>query len=1622
MAEVESLKLSEANDYGVKAEEEAPVIELGDRIRFTGGQYDGTKGRVVFRSLNELHLMPDGLTHTIIKFNLDEDGFDDEYGIEGVEILQKRKKSALVDILDLSPGQLLETFGEDGKPGPTYTIVKVDSDLDTLVIKSEAEGEVDVSFGFQGVPSSLPFKVVRGRQAPEKPLTIQEEDEEESNTGENEGSNNEGDEEDEEEEDFAFLDDELEAAPPANSEEYLMEIPSSERTYSSIRQKSEAYTDILSLYTDALQRLDTTQRSTRVLTELFFQLRASILRLSEDGTPKGIKPSSIQTLIDLLETRNMAMSRTVVDVDKVVYHDRDPVENPDEPTTLEHLVVKYFKRRVLDSNTYLTTSSDMEGQKFSSFLNSYLVNFGASWYPSSDSRIAFQRDEEVFRLKAPEEEASIPGYAAGLPNEKSELSAQIVSEVGMSLFRGLKALRSKGKLMEVGEEATVLSYVVFPLAFAAYLTTLREESIVRDVQKGTTDFRGMANIIKSIGKEISEIPSPHVPFLVSVEGGTLGNIPLREYLKTVSTKAEGMGDFWPLQVMLGMREREWTIDQQSVLTEIIKKTHDSIYDVVLRQRENLAKQASQPAAVQGIQMVPEGPQMIQKLSDEPIIKDIQKAIKEQMPSFANSDVALVGLVLRQHSDLAFAQLADQPAALTQSRMRYARQEYLTTIRNIQKVKERAAFAGEPPEPINCPHVKPLTMIRKVKDDNKRLALMAKFLTTFQGSKEDNWVKCRVGDHNLLCVHELLQVYQFLRPGDTAALNKEIQLNFGGGQFQGYYICRNCGQPISELDYDTHLEFDDQGRPMMGRSELVDKDAITREEIDQIMGPMGSLDADETVEFDNETKTLIYSTTRQIADKLNAPLDITDYTTIVSRTFAVIQQIPTRERYIQIQQGQKKSKTAAVAAAASADYDIYMNQALVCAIGVHMLILIQSKKPDMVIRAMPSGCRSLKGQPLETDGNQGIQCIVAVLSSFQKDSPPWSLTQFQKEKEEGMRQKAIMAVFEPILRSSLQDPTILQGLAQKRDYNRKILGLTAGQGRPDEQVPEYFAPIPFVMKPEDFVEKVIVPEAASPRDRAELWIRQGNYLAKENKLPRPLIFTETSCCLSPIQDTQEFWKKSASSLPLFEKPAGLPQPPKITRAEPTMKPSLISRPLPDAPENSYYLLFLKVCYDGEKKGYSHEFGLTHTCIWCGLRLPKEAEILTAEQGRAAIEQQGIDISKDSFEDLLNETHRVNRFKTELLLELPGPLDTWVKLTEMDPEPAPDYRVVMSRTQIALSKLPPDAKDVEVAVALSEFSSYVTDIESQFKARVSSAQHVIFDNLVASGAESITRFLQSYVVVPLKQFVSKAYPQLLIPGSWDLSFQHAQDIQAVLKEHRGYLTKFNKIQTTPWLDAKVETVLQQSRAVLNSLASLRPLQIPGGSQTFQYFLKLCLYAPLATFVDPNILPTAGLNIEAPASQVEQHALFPARFISEMAARFKGEGFHLTPEQIREMIVERNEKEKANIIKKMTDMSRSGKDIEKLKIKYGIGEYAVGGTKAVYAYDQDRYDIERDQRAEAGIVDFPGHGPEGPGLDGQGHGEGHGEGQVDALGYYNAGGDEEGYIGDDMLGDINGFDDDN
>jgi hypothetical protein len=130
-----SVKLS--NEANLFQELEEPIVELGDRIRIYGGKYDKTTGRVVYRSESEIHLSPDGLTNQVIELDVNEEGFDPRFGIESVEILQKRKKTSLVEILDLRADQDLETFGPDGEQLAKYRIVSVDPETDMIVVNNE---------------------------------------------------------------------------------------------------------------------------------------------------------------------------------------------------------------------------------------------------------------------------------------------------------------------------------------------------------------------------------------------------------------------------------------------------------------------------------------------------------------------------------------------------------------------------------------------------------------------------------------------------------------------------------------------------------------------------------------------------------------------------------------------------------------------------------------------------------------------------------------------------------------------------------------------------------------------------------------------------------------------------------------------------------------------------------------------------------------------------------------------------------------------------------------------------------------------------------------------------------------------------------------------------------------------------------------------------------------------------------------------------------------------------------------------------------------------------------------------------------------------------------------------
>jgi hypothetical protein len=108
-----------------------------------------------------------------------------------------------------------------------------------------------------------------------------------------------------------------------------------------------------------------------------------------------------------------------------------------------------------------------------------------------------------------------------------------------------------------------------------------------------------------------------------------------------------------------------------------------------------------------------------------------------------------------------------------------------------------------------------------------------------------------------------------------------------------------------------------------------------------------------------------------------------------------------------------------------------------------------------------------------------------------------------------------------------------------------------------------------------------------------------------------------------------------------------------------------------------------------------------------------------------------------------------------------------------------------------------------------------------------------------------------------------------------------------------------------------------------------------------------------------------------------------------RYTVEGLDYTEDAIRDMLAKRAEVEKQTMIGKFARMTEEEKRVELVNKKLGLGDWAVGGTKAIRFYDPDQYEVERKQRAEMGLSDFTDNALE--------EGQGQGQGQED--GYDNA-----------------------
>jgi hypothetical protein len=80
-----------------------------------------------------------------------------------------------------------------------------------------------------------------------------------------------------------------------------------------------------------------------------------------------------------------------------------------------------------------------------------------------------------------------------------------------------------------------------------------------------------------------------------------------------------------------------------------------------------------------------------------------------------------------------------------------------------------------------------------------------------------------------------------------------------------------------------------------------------------------------------------------------------------------------------------------------------------------------------------------------------------------------------------------------------------------------------------------------------------------------------------------------------------------------------------------------------------------------------------------------------------------------------------------------------------------------------------------------------------------------------------------------------------------------------------------------------------------------------------------------------------------------------------------YQMTAKEVQESLLARQELEKNMFIQRFDKLDREMRQVELMKKRLKIGDWAVGTTKNLFSYDADFYEFERAQRAAMGLPEF-------------------------------------------------------
>ena len=1545
-------------------------FELGDTIYLSGknGAWEVT-GRVYYLDDSRIQILPTDKARNLETINILDGELDPEAEIERLVLVSKRSNPAFVVQSNFHVGQVVDTIQEDGTLGTSFTIRAVDPIQDTATFEDESGAVTTIEFNFTGIPREYnsQFMIMRSREAPIPVLEL-------------DGVNREEEEKGEEEEE---LDLEVLGELEVPEVREAVSIPKTEQIVDDPIQYSDMFQDLLNCLKTYQQKSPKYQAQARELVELMMSLRNDITRYTKSGEPNGMKSTSYLSLGQLLENVSVPLAKPVIEAKRVLQLDLPKKHYTDfEPashlTDIENVRIEYLEQVVKKAVEYYESKIGRKKEvagpadaipNWYIDWDGYFQSFMSSWNPTGEgTQKAFLKDQEFFRAPLPEvQEGSSkegPKYVfesviGGLEKDKAKdnteaLLAGSETYIGLSFLRGtsgrtgrLKA-KEAPRILESPERGVITSQVLFPLQFLREFGAIRSSKLAVDIATSMLKPFSIQKILLE-KKGITDIPSAGA--ILAISSSSLGNISIEDWLENQPLESRGLGDIHTFLTSLGLSEIDFTTDQLSVLTSKVNLYLANVRDAIVKLNAESQKELSELTLTNRTLLSQErANEFIHNLHSDYLNEQIE-LFRNRFPSYRENDLALFSFFMPKYTDYALAILA-QGEGLARESIRIRRENYMEAVRRREMLNEKKKLIGQIPTPNPCAHVRSLGIIRKVKEKDDFFKLLAKFITKFGSERKDNWLHCTLCNQQCLCYHEMLMLQEFLRPREKDVLHKELLLKFSDGQFQGKYCCKNCGQPISDLDFDKGLEYDEDGRPMSGRAQLVDQDAVEQEQLEMFLG--APAEKVEAVDFKTDRQNLIYKTALQLADKIGIVFLKEDLKKIVMRVEGEMLRQPSVEEY------SMKFKEAKAAGRAIPDYTTLIHRVLVCATAAHLLICVQTNIPGYVVRYIMEGCKvGFSGFPFgEESDKTGINYLACAVGGMMKNETPWNLTGFQKGAKD-KREALIASYITKLSQAALSEMSVQEDIDRKKEHNEKLFGESVEDGKLKESVPSAFRPPQ--LKAKEAAAAPIVEAAATDPQKIQAWFLQANQLAfSTGVLDKRSVYSATTCCFTPLQEPGAFWKEKTELIQL-------PQEKKTSgsvgshlnvhfKAPPLELLNVI------ASEKDYYKLFLQVCYQGPREGMKHEPGYDHVCPFCEFAFPKDPTLMDYEKdGRAALSSQGVDVSKAAFEALVDKMHMIYNIEKPKKIKVSAGTELLMKLAEITPAPFDGWKQMIYDAKEKLVGIPEDKvnDELEIATAYNSLSNKAREDFDEISKRMGEENSRTLERMVEQSMSSAIQSLHDYLMIPYLRLTNRFnVKSFFIQNSYALPQQTENDILEDLRLHLQYN---NDIVTKNYLKgltgAKVKYASQQLLAFLSFLQKeVRTPLLPGGKIGAPYLLKAAVFGILQQFINPNdVPPTYSDFTTEPGSLGDVSSRNSLQILYILLKRFREEGINFSPDQIRDALAKRREAEKLRIINRLDRMTPEEKRVDLLNKKLGLGDWAIGGSKGIAVLNAEQYDYE-------------------------------------------------------------------